>query len=286
MAKTKISISIDEELLKNLEYTWTKIEKAKPRNRSVMVEEFLRKAIERQKCTTAIILAGGKGTRLRPLTYEVPKPLVPIKGKPLIMHTIEQLSKNGVKNFVIAVGYKAEEIIKTLGDGSSLGVNIKYSIEKTPLGTGGAVKKAASLVEEFPVLVVNGDNLFKLDIAKFFDSHMGLKYENPQLLGTIALTTVNDVTGYGVVTLEGGYIKEFIEKPTKEVESNIINAGIYLAEKELIEMIPSNKFVSMEKDIFQEVSKEGKLGGFVFNGPWYPTDNFERYELAIKKWKP
>jgi NDP-sugar pyrophosphorylase family protein len=281
MGKKRITITIDERLLKKIDLLSESATIGK--NRSNVIENILMQSLNKP-LKTAIILAGGKGTRLRPLTYEIPKPLVPIKGKPILYHIIEELKRNGIENVIIAAGYKAESIMKALGNGDNFGINITYSIENRPLGTGGAVRKACELVEEFPVLVVNGDNLFHMDINSFYEFHNSLRVSS-HILATIALTTVEDTTGYGVVELEGNRIKKFYEKPEKKPKSKLINAGIYIAEKELIDLVPKNRFFSIEKQLFEKLAQQNMLAGYIFNGPWYPTDTFERYELAIKKWK-
>jgi len=281
MAKKRITITVDENLLKKIDLLSESATIGK--NRSNVIEKLLMQNLNKP-LKTAIILAGGKGTRLRPLTYEIPKPLVPIKGKPVLFHILEELKRNGVERVIIAAGYKAESIMKALGNGDNFGINIDYSIENRPLGTGGAVKKACELVDEFPVLVVNGDNLFHMNLPSFFEFHNSLRLSS-NILATIALTTVEDTSGYGVVELEGHKIKKFYEKPEKKPRSKLINAGIYIAEKELIDLIPKNKFFSVEKQLFEKLAEQNLLAGYIFNGPWYPTDTFERYELAIKKWK-
>jgi len=281
MVKKRITITIEEDLLKKIDLLSGG--GVLGRNRSNVIENVLMQNLNKP-LTTAIILAGGKGTRLRPLTYEIPKPLVPIKGKPILYHTLEELKRNGIENVIIAAGYKADSVIKALGDGDKFGLNISYSVENRPLGTGGGLRKACDLVKDFPVLVINGDNLFHMDIPSFFKFHSSAKLSS-EVIGTIALTTVEDTTGYGVVELEGSKIKKFYEKPERKPKSKLINTGIYIAEKELVEMIPRNKFFSIEKQLFEKLAEQDKLAGYIFNGPWYPTDTFERYELAIKKWK-
>jgi NDP-sugar pyrophosphorylase family protein len=279
--KKRITITIDENLLKKIDVLSNK--EILGKNRSNIIENILMKTLNKP-FKNAIILAGGKGTRLRPLTYEIPKPLVPIKGKPVLFHVIEELKRNGIENVIIAAGYKAESIMNAIGNGENFGMNISYSIENKPLGTGGALKKACELVDEFPILVINGDNLFHMNLSSFFEFHTSLRLSS-KILATIALTTVEDTTGYGIVELEGNRIKKFYEKPQKKPKSKLINIGIYIAEKELIDLIPKNKFFIIEKQLFEKLAEQNMLAGYIFNGPWYPTDTFERYEIAIKKWE-
>ena len=153
---------------------------------------------------TAIILAGGLGTRLRPLTDNTPKPLLPMKGKPIVQHTIELLKDHGVKNIILSIGYKAEKIQEYFGDGSKLGVNISYSIEEEPLGTGGAIKKAAQDCIK-PFVLAWGDNLMDIDYSQLMQNH--------QNKITMVLTPREDVEHFGVAKLENNKIISFIEKP-------------------------------------------------------------------------
>ena len=157
-----------------------------------------------------IILAGGLGTRLRPLTDATPKPLLPVKGKPIIEHAILNFARHGVKDVILSVGYHAGKIRDYFGQGDKWGVNIDYAIETEPLGTGGALKKAAEgLAGTF--LAINGDNLADFDWTRMLSAH---RDSGAQI--TLALFPVEDVTQYGIARLDGSKILEFIEKPARE----------------------------------------------------------------------
>ena len=158
----------------------------------------------------AIILAGGKGERLRPLTNKTPKPLLPIKGKPIIEHAINNFKKHGIKDIILSIGYKADKIKEYFGDGSKFGVNIFYCIEDEPLGTGGAIKKAAENINE-TFIAINGDNLADFNWTEIIQAH---KRNNAKI--TLGLYPVEDVTQFGIARLEGDKLLEFIEKPTVE----------------------------------------------------------------------
>lgn len=227
----------------------------------------------------AIILAGGLGTRLRPLTYEIPKPLIPIHGKPLIYHLINLFRKYGINEIILAIGHMADIIQKQIKPGSDYGFNINYVIEEEPLGTAGCLNLLKNkLTETFAM--TNGDELKDFDIKEMIDFH-----KNTGGLATIALLEVEDPSKYGVARLKENKILEFIEKPKKEeAPSNLINSGFYILEPEIIDLIKDKKFAMMETDIFPVLAKQGKLFGYKFKGQWFDTGTFERYEKAIKEW--
>ncbi|HIJ99122.1 TPA: NTP transferase domain-containing protein [archaeon] len=155
MPKDRITITLEKELLKKLD---TLVDGRDIRSRSHAIERALFSHLEEGKVKQALILAGGEGTRLRPFTYEIPKPLIPIKGKPMLEHIINHLLAYGVKNFILSVGYMSEKIISHFGDGKKLGVHIDYVIEKERLGTAGPLRLAKDLLEE-DFLMLNGDIL-------------------------------------------------------------------------------------------------------------------------------
>lgn len=226
---------------------------------------------------TAVILAGGLGERLRPLTLETPKPLLPVADKPILQHTIENLKKQNIKDIVLAVGYKADKIKEFFGDGKKFGVNIKYIIEDQPLGTGGATKLASKKLKQ-TFLVLNGDNLADFNYKKMSEIH-----EKNKARITIALYPVEDVTQFGIADLEGDQIKKFIEKPSaKEAPTNLNNAGAYLIEPNTLDILPEGKS-SIEKNCFEKMS-EG-VYAYQHQGQWFPTDNLNSYLTAQKRWK-
>ena len=238
----------------------------------------------------ALILAGGKGVRLRPITYRIPKPLVQINDKPVIDHIIEEARRNGIHEFVISVGYKANLIIKHLKKYSNKNPGIKISYLKenpnTPLGTGGAIKFAFRAIRRRyngDVLILNGDDLFTLDIAGMYLLHRKEK----------AMITVNikeakrrsDVANSGVVALRGNRITKFVEKPAlKEAPSKLINMGKYIVNTEVYKYFPRRKVFFFEKEFLQGVVGKIKVCGYVSDGLWYPTDNPERLMRARTGW--
>lgn len=228
----------------------------------------------------AIILAGGLGTRLRPLTNEIPKPLLPVKGKSIIEHAILNLKRYGIRDIILSIGYKSEQIKKYFGDGSSFDARISYSIEDEPLGTGGAVKKAAKEIQE-PFILLWGDNLMDLDVNELLKAH-----ERNSAKITMALTKREDVENFGVAKLDGDKIEYFIEKPKREdAPSNLINAGGFVINSEALEILPEG-ISSIEKDCFEKLCLIGVVYAYRHYGQWFPTDTLEKYKKADEEFNP
>ena len=228
----------------------------------------------------AIILAGGLGTRLRPLTELTPKPLLPIKGVPIIEHAIVNFKKHAIVKIILSIGYQAEKIKEYFGNGEKWGVNIEYAIEDQPLGTGGALKKAAQGFKE-TFVAINGDNLADFDWTQALQAHndSGAKI-------TLQLFPVEDVTKFGIARLDNGKIVEFIEKPTVEqAPSNLNNAGGYIFEPEVLAMLPEG-FCMIEKDCFEKLAAQGVVYAHHHAGQWFPTDTIEKYTHADENFKP
>jgi len=223
----------------------------------------------------AIILAGGLGERLRPLTNDTPKPLLPINGKPIIQHAIENFKKHHIKDIILSIGFEADKIKEYFKDGSDFGVNISYCIEDEPLGTGGAIKEAAKDIHE-TFLVINGDNLADFDWTSIIKLH---KEKEAKI--TLALFPVDDVTQYGIAKLDENKIVKFIEKPSvEEAPSNLNNAGGYVMELKVLEILPEGKS-SIERDCFEKFcGEDGSVYSYRHEGYWYPTDNLEKYKKA------
>jgi len=226
-----------------------------------------------------VILAGGKGTRLRPLTYEIPKALVPIHGKTVTEHLFDLFKKYNIENIIMAVGYMREKIKHYYGNGTRFGINLSYIEERKPLGTAGPLRLAKDILRE-TFIVSNGDELKDISIAEMYSLH-----KKTNALATIALTAVDDPSAYGVAKLDGNKIIKFVEKPKREdAPSNLINAGFYIVEPEVIDIIPEG-FAMLEKDVFPKLAKAKKLCGYPFKGQWFDTGTLERYEKALKGWK-
>ena len=229
---------------------------------------------------TAIILVGGLGTRLRPLTDATPKPLLPMKGKPIVQHTIENLKKHGIKNLILSAGYGAPQIQDYFGDRSKLGLSLHYSIETEPLGTGGAVKQAAAGLTT-PFFLVWGDNLMDVDYQEMYRAYLR---DAPQI--TMALTPRDDVEHFGVARLEQNKIVAFVEKPKREeAPSTYINAGAFIIDPKCLEMLPEGKS-SIERDCFEKLAPLGQISAFIHKDQWFPTDTLEKYARACIDFVP
>ena len=277
--KERVTITLNEELIEQLD---KRIDGKEIKNRSQEIEKILEDALGASIPSKALILAGGKGTRLRPLTYKIPKALVDVQGKTLTEWIFDLLKNYGIRDVILSVGYMADKIRYYFTDGSKFGVNVEYVEEdpEKPLGTAGPLRLAQNMLDD-SFIVSNGDELKCINIPRMFRLH-----KRKNALVTIALTTVDDPSQYGVARLDGSRILEFVEKPKKsEAPSNLINSGFYIIEPEVIEMIPKGKFCMLEKEIFPQLAKEGRLRGFPFSGQWFDTGNFDRLERARKLWK-
>ncbi len=213
----------------------------------------------------AVILAGGVGKRLRPLTEYRPKPLIPVAGKPCIDYVMRSLVKGGFDQHIITTGYLSDTLIKRIGDGNSYGSSILYSFEAEPAGTAGAVKKVSHFLDS-TFVVASGDVLADIDIGALYDYH-----KKKKALATMALTKVKDPTDFGIVGLDkDDRITRFLEKPKKEeVFSNMINAGIYVLEPEILDYIPANQMFDFSKQVFPKLLEDKKaLYGRVIDGVW------------------
>lgn len=274
--KERITITLGKELIEQID---KRTDGNIIKNRSHQIESLLTKALGIDIPSKAVLLVGGKGTRLRPLTYKLPKALIEINGKTVIEHLFDLLKKYGIREIILCVGYLREKIKGYLGDGSEFGVNITYIEEKKPLGTAGPLKLAKQYLNS-SFVVSNGDELKDINISRMFRLH-----KRKDALATVSLTTVADPTEYGVAKLDGSRILEFIEKPKREnAPSNLINAGFYILEPEVIDIIPDG-FSMLETDVFPQLAKKGRLRGFPFQGQWFDIGNLQRYEIAKKKWR-
>ena len=202
----------------------------------------------------ALILAGGKGTRLRPLTVYTPKPIVPICNRPFLLYQIDTLRRAGVTDITLSLSYQPEKIEQQLGDGSAFGVKLKYTVEPQPMGTAGAYKFAEDLIRE-PTVVFNGDVLTDLDLKAMIRQH-----KERQALATIFLMPVEDPSMYGVVeTGDDGRVLRFLEKPKpEETACRNINAGAYVLEPSVLDLIPKGENYSFEYGLFPNLLEKGE----------------------------
>jgi mannose-1-phosphate guanylyltransferase len=200
----------------------------------------------------ALILAGGKGTRLRPLTVYTPKPIVPVLNRPFLTYQLELLRRAGVTEIILSLNYQPDKIEQILGDGSEFGVSLRYITEPSPLGTAGAFKYAAKELRE-STIVFNGDILTDLDLSAVINQHKKTNSE-----ATIVLTRVQNPSAYGLVETDlNGKVLAFREKPTIEelelININTINAGIYILEPNVLDLIPENENCSFEYKVFPDL---------------------------------
>lgn len=274
--KERVTLTLDANVLREID---RKIDGHRIKNRSHAIELILMQSLGGNVPKTALILAGGIGTRLQPITYEVPKPLLTVHDKTLLEHLFDLFKKYGIKDVIVSVGYKSDKIKSSIGNGRKFGVNVNYVEESKALGTAGPLRMARPFLND-TFIVSNADELKDLDLMDMYMFHK----EN-KAMATIALATVDDPSAYGVARLQGNKILEFVEKPKREhAPSNLINAGIYILEPEVLDYIPEG-YAMLEKDVFPKLAKEGKLFGYPFSGQWYNTGTLELYEQAIKEWK-
>ncbi len=275
--KERVTLTLDQDILKDVD---RKVDGFKIKNRSHAIELMLMQALGNNVPKTALILAGGKGVRLQPITHEIPKPLMLVHDRTLLEHSFDLFKKFNIKNIILSIGYKGDKIKQAIGDGRKFGVNVTYVEEDKPMGTGGAIKLAEPLLKE-SFICCNADELKELDLMDMFISH-----KDNKSTATIALTSVEDPSIYGVARLQGNRILEFVEKPKKEkAPSKLINSGLYIMEPEIFSYIPPGKQVSLEKEVFPKLAIEGKLFGYPFSGQWLNTGTMGLYEDAIKRWK-
>ena len=271
--KERITITLDSELIRQID---KRIDGDIIKNRSQQIELLLTKSLGTYRPEKAIILVGGKSVKSG--ISKIPKCMMELQGKTILEHLFDLLKKYGIRDVILSVGHMKEKIKDHYGDGSKFGVNITYVEEDEPLGTAGPLKLAKKYLND-SFIVTNGDELKNINIPRMFRLH-----KRKDALATIALTTVTDPSNYGVARLSGSRILDFVEKPTEEEASNLINAGFYIMEPKVTDIIPAG-YSLLEKDVFPKLAKQGKLRGFPFAGQWFDVGNVERYELAKKKWK-
>jgi mannose-1-phosphate guanylyltransferase len=222
----------------------------------------------------AIVLVGGEGTRLRPLTLDVPKPALTLVDRPFLAYMVEWLARHGVDEVVLACGFLPDVLRETLGDGEHAGARIRYVAEPEPRGTAGAIRFAAdALGEELDdrFLALNGDVLTDLDLTALLKAH-----DEHGARATIALHPVEDSSAYGLVRIgDGGEVLEFTEKTGEEVPGEV-NAGMYVLERSVLDLISPGENVSIERDVFPHLVGEG-LYGLRLDGYWMDIGTPERY---------
>src|SRR3954454_20464013 len=220
----------------------------------------------------AVILVGGEGTRLRPLTATVPKPVLPLVDRPFLVYMLEWLRRHGVADVVMSCGFLATSVRNVLGDGSHLGLRLRFVEEPEPRGTAGALKYAEDLLDE-RFLMLNGDVLTDIDLTAQLEQH-----DRTGAVGTLALVPVEDPTAYGLVRLtEESAVREFVEKPSADqIDTNLISAGAYVLERSVLDLIPADRNVSIEREVWPRLVGDG-LYGFAAKAYWLDIGTPERY---------
>jgi mannose-1-phosphate guanylyltransferase len=223
----------------------------------------------------AILLAGGKGTRLRPLTIHTPKPIVPIFNRPFLHYQLDLLKQvPEIDEVILSLNYQPRRIEEIFGDGSAIGIKIRYVVEPVPLGTAGAIKYAGDHLTE-SVVVFNGDVLTEIDLAAVLRLHRERKAR-----ATIVLTPVENPSAYGLVETDAeGNVRRFLEKPSpEEITTNNINAGIYILEPDTFDRIPSDVSWSIERSYFPSLVERGEtFVAYIYNGYWIDIGTPDKY---------
>jgi NDP-sugar pyrophosphorylase family protein len=225
----------------------------------------------------ALILIGGEGTRLRPLTYKTLKCMVPIANRPFIEYQFELLKKHGIREVVLSVCYMPDKVKRIVGNGRKYGIKVNYAIEKNPLGTAGAIKNCEKYLDD-TTIVLNGDVLTGIDLSALAGFH-----KKTGAVATIALHSVEDPAAYGLVISEkNNRVVKFIEKPKeKQAGGNWINAGLYVFSREALGLIPAGLNVSVERETFPAIIKKtGKLFSHRQNEYWLDIGKIEKYKQA------
>lgn len=271
--KERITITIDSDLLGKID---DQVDGVNVKNRSHAIELSLSRVLDRTRIKQAIILAGGP-YEVKQNGRSIPTTMVQINNKPVLEHNILNLKKQGVSEIILAVGHKKDLIKNYFGDGSKFGVSIHYIEDDQPQGTAGVLKNAAQYVTG-PFTVSNGDVLKAIDVKDMFEFH-----KKQGTLATIALTTVNDPQQYGVVILNGNRVHSFVEKPQSSIPTNLINAGFYIFEPEVLNEIPQG-YAKLEVDVFPKLANKEEFAGYVFYGKWNYVRTKELLEQAIQDW--
>lgn len=236
-----------------------------------------------------IIIAGGQGTRLRPLTYTRPKPLIPVVNRPFLEYQVALLKRHGITEIIFATNYMADKIEAHFGDGANFGVSMKYVIEETPLGTAGAIKNAQRLAGRDTIIVLNGDVLTDFDISSIVKFH-----QDKKALVTLTLTPVPSPSPYGVIiTDETGRVREFREPSEAQKKAlaanpnvertgtDFINAGIYVMQAEALDSIPTGRPVSVERETYPQFLEQGApIYALVREGFWLDIGRPKQYREA------
>jgi mannose-1-phosphate guanylyltransferase / phosphomannomutase len=223
----------------------------------------------------AVVMAGGEGTRLRPMTSSMPKPLLPVANRPIMEHVLRLLKRHGLSETVVTVQFLASLVKNYFGDGEELGMELTYANEEKPLGTAGSVKNAEEALKDDTFLVISGDALTDFDLTDLIAFH-----KEKGGLVTVCLTRVPNPLEFGITIVdEDGQVERFLEKPTwGQVFSDTVNTGIYVMEPEVFDYVQADTSVDWSGDVFPQLMKEGKpIYGYIAEGYWEDVGTHESY---------
>ncbi len=276
MERERLTITLKPDVIK---YIDSCIDGTQIRNRSHAIETIISDVMT-PGIKQAIILAAGQGIKMRPYTYEIPKPMMPVKGQPILEHIVHQLRDADIRDVVIVIGYLGDHIKKHFGDGARFGVKIRYIEEDKQSGTAGPLKIARQILDDQPFLMWYGDVLAEINIRDLISYHLQFSQT-----GTLALTSVPDPSAYGAVRMNGQKVVELVEKPKNSLSvSRLVTAGVQILDPSIYRYIPSKPFSMLEEDVFPILAKEGKLTGYLFEGRWFDVGTPDVYERALKEW--
>lgn len=273
LGRSRLTITLKPELLRVLDKV---VDGRGIRNRSHAIEYWLTQALVPQ-VTKVLILTGGQGVKFRPLTFEIPKALIPIKGRLLLEHTLDTLKRSGFTDIVLSIGYLGEKIREHFGDGTKFGMKISYLEQRKASGTAQPVHEAKSILGGGTFILMYGDVLADIDLRDLLAFHA-----SQHMLVTMALTSVEKPTSWGVASLKGNQVVSFSEKPLQRTSSShLVNAGIYVCEPEFLDHI-STTSERLEQDVLPKLAESGQLVGYPFSGYWYDVSTPEVYADALR----
>ena len=275
--RKRFCMTLDDNLMTKIDCL---VDGSRFKNRSQTTELLVRLGLDSlQPEKSAIILCGGLGTRLRPLTYVTPKPMLPIGGQPLLEYQINYLRRYSFDRVVLATGYLQEQIVRYFSESNDIGIKIVYSFEKEPLDTGGALKNAEHLLRG-DFLTLNSDVVFdSLDLDSLFRFHRANRG-----LATVVLVKVREPSRFGVTEInEDNLITDFIEKPRSvPSDSTWVNAGIYVLSPKMLRRIRIGRRTSLETEVFPKLAKEKAVYGFKYSGYWSDVGTQSDYIKVCK----
>ncbi len=268
----RITITINQDVLRRIDGM---VDGKQIRNRSHAVENLIVKSLSKTDVETALVLAGGVGAKLRPITYELPKAMIPVHGKSMLEHQVAMLRKYGIKNVIVSLGHMHEKVRQHFGDGIG-DSRLTYLTEDRDLGTSGALYAAREHMRD-TFVVCNVDTLIDPNIPEIIEFH-----KKQGKVATMLLTTAERTDKSGVARMRGNSVVEFVEKP-RHSESKLVNAGFYVFEPGIKKFL--KKKGPLEKTVFPALARTGQLSGYVHDSKVYDVGSLDGYERAIKTWK-